>query len=310
MFKNKVSENDYTPSMLPGNRRELFIDVVKHHWVRLLIYGCLILILTFPVHALAIAEDFYGMELRSRMGQIAVPEEAVETVAGIAMEELRFALLVKGIEIPLLVALAVGLAGMARVIRQYAWGENVEFAHDFVLGIRQNAGQFALFGLIAGSVRFLCSACLRFNEICTVLQLQGIRSVAPSEAYEWLQIIPAVLSVLLLLPIGSYAMVACTCYENKLRHNLKIGRVCYFRSFWGTLLALGCGMMIFLPQNLSGFSSGGVVLCHVLGRVLSSILLPLLMLGWYLFALGRLDEAVNKRLHPELVGKGIYKNLE
>jgi hypothetical protein len=195
----------------------------------------------------------------------------------------------------------VGLAGMARVIRQYAWGENVDFNHDFVLGIKQNIKQFALIALITGIIAFICNACLQFNDICILLKLQGVESIEPNEVYDWISIIPVAICAVFFIPIIGYSLVAGTCYENKLRHNLKIGRVCYFKYLWKTLFACICCLAIFAIQMIPFFW------CHLIGRIVASLLIPEIMLGWYLFAFGRLDEVVNKKLHPELVGKGIYK---
>ena len=44
--------------------------------------------------------------------------------------------------------------------------------------------------------------------------------------------------------------------------------------------------------------------CHLFGRLLVTLLIPVILLGWTLFAYQRLDESINIRFFPELVGKG------
>ncbi len=283
--------------MLPKNRKEVFFDVMKLNFGKMLMFGCIMLFFAFPIHALAIAEDFY----RDALNQTIAGVTEVEKIARVYLSELLFHILRSAINIPFFVLFSVGLAGMARVIRQYAWGENVDFNHDFALGVKQNIKQFVLIGLLAGIVVFILNACLQFNDICILLKLQGVKTIEPNDAYDWISIIPVALSAVFLLPIVGYAQAAGSCYENRLRDNLKIGRVCYFKSTWQTLLACICCLVIFVIQLIPVFW------CHLIGRIVASILIPEIMLGWYLFAFGRLDEVVNKKLHPELVGKGMYK---
>lgn len=297
MFKPKTSQNEYDPSMLPKNRKEAFFDVMKLNWGKMLMFGCLMLLFAFPIHMLAISEDFYSGELN----KVIKGDFPIERQARAALSLLLFNLIRNAINIPLLVLFSVGLAGMARVIRQFAWGESVDFNHDFVLGIKQNAKQFAAIAFITGIIVFICDACLKFNDICILLKLQRVNSIEPKEVYDWITMIPAALCAVFLIPIAGYAQAACTCYENKLRHNLKIGRVCYFKSLWKTLLAAVCCAAVFVIQCIPNFW------CHLIGRIAGSMLIPEIMLAWYLFSFGRLDEVVNKKLHPELVGKGLYK---
>lgn len=296
MFKPKTSHEEFEPSMLPKNRKELFFDVIKLHWGKFLMFGCLMLLFAFPIHAYAIAEDFYVGTIKDTLKGV----ESIETQAGAYMSILLFGIIRNLVNIPLLVLFSVGLAGMARVIRQYAWGENVDFNHDFVLGIKQNGKQFALIALITGVIAFICHVCMQFNDVCILLKLQGVDSIEPNDAYDWISIIPVAVCAVFFIPIAGYALVSGSCYENSLKHNLKIGRVCYFRYLWKTILACVCCLAVFVIQLIPFFWT------HLIGRLVGSLLIPEIMLGWYLFAFGRLDEVVNKKLHPELVKKGLY----
>lgn len=284
MFKPKTAKTDYGVDSLPKNRREIYFDVLKLHFPEMLMYGGLMLLFAFPVHFVAMAGDFYQMQIYSSLP--ATPGE--EQISSVVQSLMTFEIIRNLINIPLLVLFSVGLAGMARIIRQYSWGENVYFSRDFALGVRQNGRQFALIALIAGVIAFVCN------------YISIAASAVTSDVYGWLGIIPSVLCAVFLIPVAGYALVACSCYENKFSANLKIGRVCYFRYLWRTLLAVICCIAVFIVQMLPFFW------CHLIGRIAASLLIPFILLGWYLFAMGRLDEAVNKKLHPELVNKGIY----
>ncbi len=286
MFKPKTSKKEYDSSMLPKNRKEVFFDVLKLHWGKFIMLGCLTLLFALPIHLCAIAEDFCQMQLYATLPTNPTEEQSASVLSSLIMLNL----IKNALNIVFLIIFSIGFSGLARVIRQYCWGENVDFNHDFLLGIKQNSKQFALIALIAGIVSFVCNYLIQMSS-----------TIVSSDIYEWLAIIPTALCAVFLIPIAGFALVACTCYENKLRHNLKIGRVCYFQNLWKTLLACICCLAIFFIQMLPFFW------CHLIGRIIATLLIPEILLGWYLFALGRLDETVNKKLHPELVGKGIYK---
>ena len=285
MLKPKTSGTEYESWMLPKNRKEVFFDVIKLHWGKFIMFGFLMLLFAFPIHAYAIAEDFYEMQLYATLPSTPTEEQVASIVSAI----MTFNFIRNAVNVLLLLLFSVGLSGMARIIRQYCCGEKVDFGQDFILGIKQNGKQFALIALIAGIVAFVC------NYISNISS-----TIVTNRVFEWIGIIPSILCAVFLIPITGYAIVASTCYENKLRHNFKIGRVCYFKYLWKTLLACVCCLVVFVVQMLPFFLS------HLIGRLVATLLIPEIMLGWYLFAFGRLDEVVNKKIHPELVGKGIH----
>ncbi|MCR4562048.1 MAG: hypothetical protein K5694_02440 [Bacilli bacterium] len=284
MFRSHVSHDDYTEDMLPSTRKALFSDILKLNFGRILLMGVLVLLFSLPIHLLAIAEDLYQANLMAGLPDKPSAEEAKMVVTNI----MNFNLIRNALNIPFLALLALGLGGIGRILRQLSWSEPLDFWHDFFKGLKQNAGQFVIIGLIAGVLNFIAN------------YISNTAAMATGEIYQYLGIIPAVVFVLLLAPIAGFSMVSITTYSNKFWTNIKIGRVCYFGAFFKTLLALAICLIPFIPQVIPNFWS------HLIGRILSTLLVPIIYLGWTLYSMNRLDAVVNTTSHPELVRKGLY----
>lgn len=281
LFKPKTSKTDYTQSMLPQNRKEVFFDVVKMHFWKLLICGFILLLFALPLHFTDLLTFFYQAGLYEKL---VLEELDVEEVAFMMVSFSNFMGL---INILLYMLFAVGLAGVARVIKLLAWEENAFLRYDFFAGIRQNASQYVLLGFIVGLLAFICRY---VNNLSTLVE---------GNIYGYLGIIPTVLCMLLLAPVAAYMTVCIAVYNNKFLQNSKICFVLYFKDAPKTLLACLCCFAVFIVQLIPNFY------CHLIGRIVASILIPFVMLGWFLFAFNALDKTVNNKFYPELIGKGV-----
>ncbi len=288
MFKPRVAKEDLQKSQLPSTRKAQFFDIVKLNIGKLLLLSLIIFLFCLPIHILAIAEDLYQANLIASLGNKPTSEQSASVVASI----MTFNLIRNAINIPLLALVAIGLGGVARILRQLCWGEGFSFFHDFFKGVKENAAQYAIIGALAGLLNLLAN------------YISNVSATATAEVYQWLGIIPAVVFILLLGPIAGFAMVSICCYSNSFFNNMRIGRVCYFRTFFRSLLALAICLLPFVANYIPNFYS------HIIGRGLSTLLIPFIYLGWMLFAFTAFDQYVNPNNHPELVNKGLYTEEE
>lgn len=284
-FKPKTASKDFQKSMLPQNRRQVFADVVKLHWGKLLLLGLLVFAFSLPLHITALLQDLYAMQLPVENSGDELPQIILQWISNSNTTAL--------IEIPCFVFLAIGLAGLMRVIRQLAWEDNMYFRYDFLTGVKQNMAQMVLLALLVGAVRFICNYILNLSMLITA---DGV--------YSYLGIIPSVVLSIICVPPAAYATVCIAVYGNSFRQNIRIGFMLYARHPWKTLLAVVCGLIVFIPQCIPTFYT------IVFGRIISSILVPFIMLGWVLFSFNGLDEKINPQFHPELVGKGTFPQAQ
>lgn len=124
MFKPKVSKMEFEAAMLPSNRREVFFDVLKLHFSKLALCGMISLLFTLPFLFLTMTRDSVEAALYGSGAQ------GTETLVRLTTYENLFALL----EIPCFTLLSVGLAGLARIVRRFAWEEPVRVWADFARG--------------------------------------------------------------------------------------------------------------------------------------------------------------------------------
>ncbi len=273
MSKAKSRAGEYTVSMLPSTRKAVFWDVLKLNWVSFVYYGLLMLLFSLPMLIVGMVENI----------QLANMVNAQADARALFAMQNTFAVL----RIPCFMLLSIALAGFAKVMRQYAWGENVFFSSDFFGGIRANVRQTLLLGTVAGAGYVLCR------------MLYGIAVFSQEETMPLVCLIGILFVALIGIPVVAYAVVCVSIYVNKFCVLLKIGFLLTVKNPLKTYLALVCYLLLAAVQLLPYMA------VQVAGGLLTGLLSPVIFLGWYLFALNGLDETVNKQYFPELVGRGI-----
>lgn len=271
LFSVKPASIAYTSSMLPQNRKEVFWDVLRLHWGKFFWLGLLMLLCMLPVHLSAILRDVYTVNMN--------PVLSKESI-------IQFQNLQTLISIPLMTVLALPLAGLMRILRQYAWGENVSFSFDFFKGLRQNWAQTAL-TIFVGSSSF-SMALISFRTT------SGVESNAAIFA-----LIPLGLFLLLIFPLCALMVAAIPVYSNNWIGNLKAALMIYAKAPIKTLAVLLGTFLIFFLAFMPNFYF------HIIGRITASLLLPASLLVWTLFCHGQFDQYINLHEHPDLVNRGI-----
>ena len=175
-----------------------------------------------------------------------------------------------------------------KVIRQYSWLENVYFKTDFFSGIKENGGQILLLGLLVSVVYVLCVYAFNFAQVVNNPLLSA------------LALVPIGFSIFLGIPITAYAVVCISIYKNTFKQILLTALACFINKPLRTLgFLVGC-LAAFAVQLIPNF------LVLIISKILLSFSIPIIFLAWYLFALDRFDQVVNKENYPSLVGKGTF----
>lgn len=265
LFQSKVPQEDYSAGKLPSTRREVFFDVLKLQFPKLALCGLFSLAFTFPFLASALVQDVYQASLYQNGGS----NEAA------ALFLVTFQNVFAALDVLFYIFLSIGLAGLSRIIKRLAWEEPVDVWRDFSKGVRQNGRQYALLGLLTGLVLFAC----RYG-------VQG----SP---------VPSIAAGVLLGPLAAYMTVSIAVYSLRFMDHMKYALLLYGKDAPRTMLAAAVCFLPFIPQMLPN------IYCHVIGRFFSGLLIPIVMLGWFLFSLYRLDQTINPTLYPELIDRGL-----
>ncbi len=284
LFAPKTAQKDFNSDMLPHNRKQVFKDVFKLHYKTFFACGLLVFLFMLPLHLTALWEAIVKAQISASLGNNPTDEQFFNAVMSIvSFSNMRGLIDVAGF-----VVLFVGLSGLARVVKKYAFEENVYFRYDFVEGIKENWLQYTMLGIMVGILKFVCTY---INNTATLASGSG-------EIYSYLGLMPAILFSIFLVPPAMYAAVNMSVYQNSFRQNVKIGFALYAKRLWKTILAVICCAVPFVVQMIPN------LICLIVGRIISSVVLPLVMLGWWLFAYNGLDELINPKFAPDLVGKG------
>lgn len=273
LFSITPASRSYTANMLPKNRKEVFFDILRLHWGKFLGMGSLIFLFSLPIHFCAFFCNFLAASYENS-------EEAID-VFSFQLQNLRMI-----INIPLLMLLAVPFAGIMRILRQYAWEENVFFFYDFSKGIRQNLGQTLAIALIGGCTFMLSAVCFRMAS-----------SAGGVAAY--IACIPMGIFSLLIFPLCSYTVSAIPVYSNSLLRNFKAALLVYSKKPLQTLGVSACLCAVFLLSYIPN------VYVSLFGRIVGSFSVPVILFAWNLFCYDGFDQFINIHEHVELVKKGL-----
>lgn len=278
-MKFKHSNTDFTAQSLPKNRKEVFKDVFKLHYWKLLGCGMIIFLFALPLHISAITSDFYQSYMINAYNAGNITLEQV-TASLVTFAKTRYA-----IEIVLYALFGLGFAAVARIIRQLAWEEPVSVRYDFIKGIKQNGLQFVLMFLIFGLINFACNYLTNVFQSFTVMWYLGA--------------VLSVISVLVFAPAEAYMTVAIPIYGNRFTKNASIGFMMYFKH---PFKSLGILILLFIPFAIQMIPN---LVCHLVGRILSSLLAGIIYLIWFLVSSNWYDKIINENQAPELVAKGV-----
>ena len=285
MKRTKSAKVDFQMANLPATRKEVFSDVLKIHWRSFLGFAFLFVLFTIPFHALKIYEDLIQMNMMQNFDNMTIDQQQAVIVQVLSVKNM-----IAVLNIISFIIFSVFLSGMLRIIRQYSWVENVFFGYDMIQGIKQNIGQnFPLFLLVG-----IVNAFVVYAYNYSVLTPNGTLTILLSMA------VCAV--VIIGLPTLAYTLVSVSLYNNSLIGHIKLGAVMAFKT---PIKSLGMIVLFILPFSLAIIPN---IVCHIIGGLIGSFCLPIVLFAWYLFALDRYDEFVNKTKFPELVGKGTFSN--
>lgn len=270
IFKPKAAAQDCTQASLPATRRAVFWDVLKLQYSKLALCGLITLAASLPVFLLTMVGDVYRLSLFQQVQQGELTQELGSLYNTLSRD------LSVVVQIPLLLLLAVALAGIGRIIKLLAWEEPVLFWPDLRRGLRQNLRQLLALAALTGMVRFAC--------------------VYAAGRGFWL---PGFLALALLVPLAAY-MVVCICvYDLPLTQQFRYALILYARR---PLAALG-GCAVCAVPFLFQFLPNLYVRMAV--ALLDGFLIPVILLGWFCFSFAQMDRFINPGRYPDLVGRGL-----
>ena len=301
LLEGKEKSEEYARSTLPTNRWQLFWDIFKGNFGKIVKVNILVLIFFVPLLFVFLLNGMmndYNSSTYPFGANLGVGYPAFPELNGVSetLVHNNDIIILFGIMLTSTIA-AVGLAGGMYVIRNMVWTEGIFVGNDFWRGIKlnvKNALQTALFFTV---ILFLCKYMINLSNF----------NLAVSELGKWQKIFLQVSQVtsyifLILAAMMSLWMIALG-VNYKLTF-LKMLRNAFLMTIGTLPQTIFFGLIALLPFAL--FYIGGTFMLLIAIIVLLLFAFAYALLVWLDFAQWVFDKYINPKLEGAKVGRGIY----
>ena len=303
MLEGKEKSEEYARSTLPTNRWQLFWDIFKGNFGKIVKVNLLILLFFIPFILVIV----YFMLINNGNGvmypfgaNLAIGYPAEPNTAGLSeMLTLQSEALMYGAFVIASFIAAVGLAGGMYVIRNMVWTEGIFVANDFWRGVKLNYGNALQAALFFCIVTLIGKSLINLTEFTFAIQeVSKVQRVffRISQAFSGILIALAALMSLWMIALGvNYKQGVWTLIKNSFL--MTIGMLPQ-SVFFGALALIP--FAVFLLGNI-------IPLFTVLGVIFALLFsFAFALLVWLDFAQWAFDKFINPKIEGAKVGRGIY----
>lgn len=291
----------YARDSLPSNRWELFWDIFKGRFGKLVIINLLTTLFLIPLYALFIVRSImmtglggmYPFSQAFGTGYL-----APESMIGYSESIIFSANLYTFLFLPLVMLIAaVGISGCAYVIRNMVWTEGLFVSNDFWHGIKTNFKKIGLTFLLYSLILYIG---IIADSLLNQILVYNILS-------SWLIYLFKILlyAVLILLGIMVMHMITMTVtYDLSFGKILKNAFYLTIGAFPANAFFILIGGLIFLLLFMGEFLMGlGIILLILFG-------ISYAMLVWTDYCHWLYDKFINPRIKGAKVNRGIYEKIK
>ncbi len=301
MLMGSEKSEGYARASLPSNRWELFWDIFKGRFWKLVIVNLLILLFFIPLFVLFFFRSNAVMNLGAAYpfsSPFGTGYQAPASLVGYA-ENIVFtvdSMIYLFMPVALMIAM-VGVAGGAYVIRNMVWTEGIFVANDFWRGIRQNIKQLLCVGIFYSIVFYLTTLSIDLAD----------QSISLGVGASWVFVVSKILSYgfLAFFSITTLHMITMSVtYELKFFQLLKNSFLFTIALLPQNIFFIFLGVLPFLLCTFGGiFLSIGVILVLLFG-------FSLFLLVWTDFCQWAYDKFINDRVEGAKKNRGIYEKVK
>ena len=301
MLEGKERSEEYARSTLPTNRWQLFWDILKgNFWkvvkVNLLMFVFFIPLLLVIIFNYMLAQNngiVYPFGASLGIGYPAMPTPPYLSASLALQGDFMMYL---GILLTSVLA-AVGLAGGMYVIRNMVWTEGIFVSNDFWRGVKLNYKNALQTALFFSAVLCLSTALLNIADMSLAIGAQSkvqevFLHISQGTSYVMIGI-TALMSFWMIALGVNYNMNFITMLKNSFL--MTIGTI-FQTVFFGAIAII--------PFLLFLISDTTVIAMAVIALILIGLAWPLLV--WLDFAQWVFDKYINPKLDGAKVGRGIY----
>ena len=301
LLLGKEKSEGYARSTLPSNRWELFWDIFKGRFWKLVIINLLVLLFFIPLFLLIFmrANALAGMGATMPFSQgFGIGYQAPVSLVGYR-EQIVFNInLLSYVFLPIALAVAaIGVSGGAYVIRNMVWTEGIFVANDFWRGVKQNFKQIFLIALLYSLIFYLSILAISLADM----------NLAIGTEKSWVFVVSKIFSIVFLVLVSAMVMHMITMsvtYQLTLRALIKNSFLFTIGLFPQTALFLLLGSIPFVLIMLGGvFMPIGIIVILLMG-------FSLMLLIWTNFCQWAYDKFINDKVPGAQKNRGIYEKVK
>ena len=266
---------------LPINRKQLFKDILRNRYRVVFLAGLLVFLFMLPLIVVSLIND---LALVSFFADANNYVNGALTETGQSLYRsifINYSLFFSGC----LLILSVGVAGVARVIRQLCWGEGVQFFNSFGKGIKQNVLRFLVLTVFIDII--FIAATLLFVMIDAL----------------WAVIVVCAIGGLALLPIILFCFGYSVIYFNSFPKAFGNSAILTIKHY---PVALLLSIVFIIPFLINLLPYGRSIIKTILLCVIAVFIVPLLLLIGGLMLNSIFDKEINEKNHQEIYRKGLF----
>ena len=297
----KEKSEGFARSTLPSNRWELFWDILKGNFGKLVGTNLLIILFFLPLVALIFFRYVSVTTLASGMPYTApfgVGYQAPTSLAGVAESVYYQANLIAFLFLPIAAIVgAIGLAGGFHVMRNLVWTEGVFVSNDFWKGIKQNFKQICLILVIYSILFYISILGISLSDTY----------IASGAGNAWLYVVIKVLSIVALVFVSLivlHMLPLAVTYELKFCQLLKNSVIITIANLFTSIIFIALGSIPFIFLLFGDFMMGlATILIIIFG-------FSLLLLVWTVYCQSIYDKYINDKVAGAKKNRGIYKKTK
>ncbi len=301
MMLGKEKSEGYARASLPSNRWELFWDILKGRFGKLVLVNFLTLLFFIPLVALIVFRyvvllnygtmypfsQGFGVAFMMPPSMVGYSENIVFNVDIVVYLFLPLAAIIA----------AVGVSGGMYVIRNMVWTEGIFVSNDFWRGIKQNFRQVCTIALTFSLLFYFISLSIAMCE----------QSIALGVDNKWIFVVSEIFSYIVLVLYGMmcfHMLSMCVTYDMKMKQLFRNSFLFTIGLFPQSIFFLFLGALPFFFLTMGDFMMAlGIVL-------ILFIALSLLMLIWTDFSQWAFDKFINDKVPGAQKNKGIYEKIK
>ncbi len=291
----------YARASLPSNRWELFWDIFKGRFGKLVLINLLIILFCLPTFALFLIRHMvivnYGVSYPFSQS-FGIGYGALPSMVGASENIIFIVNLSSYLLAPLAFFVAgIGIAGATYVIRNMVWTEGIFVANDFWHGIKKNFKQITLIMLIFSVVFYLTSLSIAMCD----------RTLSGQPDNEWIYTVSKVFSYIILISFSVmtlHMIVMSTTYTLTLRQLFKNSFIFAFVLLPNNALFIALALIPFFLIMLGGlFLFIGGLMAIIFG-------FSLFLLIWVDYCQWVYDKFINDKVKGAKKNRGIYQKIK